>query len=101
MKSETTVDRDERTVAAENASYRWAYLVMTYGLLLSVAYRSFFRHEASWDLIGLVVLSGVVATLFQGRAHVLTKRSAKMASISAGVAAAVALVLMIVLRALR
>ncbi len=101
MTPETTVDRDERTVAAENASYRWAYLVMTYGLLLDMAYRAFARQEQSWDLVGLVLLGGVVAILLQGRAHVLTKRSAKMVGISAGVAAAVALVLSILLRALR
>jgi hypothetical protein len=68
------VERDERTVAVENASYRVAYLVVSFGLLLSVAYRSFVREETSWDLLGLVVLGGLVATLYQGSARVLNRR---------------------------
>ena len=58
--------RDERTVATENASYRWAYLVLSFGLLVSTAYRSFVRHESSWDLIALVILGGAVAIFYQG-----------------------------------
>ena len=32
-----SVSRDERTTVVENTSYRIAYLVMSYGLLASVA----------------------------------------------------------------
>lgn len=66
--------RDERTVATENASYRWAYLVLSFGLLLSTAYRSFARHEAAWDLLALVILGGAVATFYQGRHRALSQR---------------------------
>ena len=52
------VERDERTTALENSGYRWSYLVLSFGLLLIVAYRSFARGEASWDLIGLVLVGG-------------------------------------------
>ena len=48
--SANLVQRDERTTAIENASYRWAYLFLSFGLLLVVAYRSFARQESPWDL---------------------------------------------------
>ena len=55
----TVVHRDERTTAVENASYRWAYLVLSFGLLLIVAFRSFVYGESAWDLLALVVLGGL------------------------------------------
>lgn len=81
--------RDERTVAIENASYRWAYLLLTFGLLVSTAYRSFVRHESSWDLLGLVIGGGVFTSSYQGARQVLTWRWAMIS----GAAVAVALVL--------
>lgn len=80
------VMRDERTVAVDNASYRWAYLVLSFGLLASVAYRAFARDEASWDLLALVVLGGAVATLYQQYHRVLTSRWAIVAVASMAVA---------------
>jgi hypothetical protein len=68
------VERDERTVSVENTSYRWAYLFLSYGLLVSVAYRGFVRNEASWDLLALVVLAGAIATFYQGSKRVLSRR---------------------------
>ena len=38
MNTAPSVQRDERTVAVENASYRWAYLFLSFGLLALVAY---------------------------------------------------------------
>jgi uncharacterized membrane protein HdeD (DUF308 family) len=69
----TLVQRDERTVAFENAGYRWGYLVLSFGLLALVAYRSFARHESPWDLLALVILGGAVGTVYQGYHHVLSK----------------------------
>ena len=76
----TSITHDERTVAVENASYRWGYLLLAFGLLLSTAYRSFVRAESSWDLLALVVLSGVVTTAFQWRRRTLSRRSALFAA---------------------
>lgn len=67
------VHRDERTVAVENASYRWGYLVLTFGLLALAAYRGFARDDNAWDLLGLVVLGGAVTTAYQNRGRVLTR----------------------------
>lgn len=68
------VPRDERTTAVENAGYRWAYLILTYGVLLSVAYRGLVLQQSSWDLLALVVLSGAVTTGYQGRYRVLSRQ---------------------------
>ena len=85
--------RDERTVAAENASYRWAYLVLSFGLLAAVAWRSFVAGEPAWDLLALVVVGGGVAAVRQGRANVLTSRWTLLALVAALLAAGVATLL--------
>lgn len=84
------VVRDERTVATENASYRWSYLVLSFGLLASTLYRSVVRHEAAWDLLALVVLGGVVATVLQGAGRVLTRRWVAVSAATVVLAACVA-----------
>ena len=67
------VSRDERTIVVENASYRLAYLVMSFGLLASVAYRGFVLQQNSWDLLALVILGGATATMYQGTNKVLSR----------------------------
>jgi hypothetical protein len=71
MSTSEAVERDERTVAVENASYRWAYLLLSYALLVDVMYRGLVRHEAAWDLLALVIAAGVVSGLYQARQHIL------------------------------
>ena len=85
--SHSEILRDERTVATENASYRWAYLFLAFGLLVSVAWRAFERDEAAWDLLALVVVSGVVTSVYQGARGVLTRRWVwiQLAAIIAGI----------------
>jgi len=68
------VERDERTIAVENAGYRWSNLVLSFGLLLLTLYRSLIRHEAAWDLLGLVIVGGVVNVAYQWSGHVLYRR---------------------------
>jgi len=68
------VIRDERTLSVENASYRWGYLFLAFGILVIVAYRGLVKQEASWDLLALVVISGVVTSIYQGRYRVLSGR---------------------------
>lgn len=72
MSTAPTVDRDERTVAVENASYRWAYLFLSFGLLALVAYRGLVHNENTWDLMALVVLGGVLSAAYQRFHNVLT-----------------------------
>ena len=66
--------RDERTLTVENASYRWGYLFLAFGILLIVAYRGLVQQVASWDLLALVIVSGIVTSVYQGRYRVLSGR---------------------------
>jgi hypothetical protein len=60
--------------------------------LLSTAHEAFVRREASWDLLGLVIIGGMVAALFQARPNVLTRRWALVSAATAVMAALVAAV---------
>ena len=62
------VPRDQSGQRVDFSADRIAYLTVSYGVLLSVAYRSFARDEAAWDLLALVVLGGIV-----GLAHRVSK----------------------------
>jgi hypothetical protein len=57
--------RDERYYAVENASYRIGYMIIIYGLMGLIIIRSIAFHESNWDLWGLVVISSLVATIYQ------------------------------------
>jgi hypothetical protein len=81
-------ERDERTVVVENAGYRWSYLVLSFGLLLVVAARSFFRRESPWDLLALVVLGGFVNAIYQGTHRVLYRRWVVVSGLTLLIAAA-------------
>ena len=89
MNTTNPVQRDERTLAVENASYRWAYLFLSFGLLLLVVYRSFVNHESPWDLLVLVVLGGGVGTAYQGFQRVLSRHWAITALLTVMAAALV------------
>jgi len=97
MSTLSPTQRDERTVAVENASYRWAYLFLSFGLLILVAYRSFVNHENPWDLLLLTVLGGFVGTAYQGWHRVLSRHWV-IAALSAVTAAAVLGAMMVWLR---
>jgi ABC-type microcin C transport system permease subunit YejB len=85
----TIVDRDERTTAVENASYRTAFPVLLYGVLAIAVYRGY-RREAVWDLLALVVIASGLATFIQASQRVLTRRWVFALCVAAGVAAALA-----------
>jgi uncharacterized protein DUF6773 len=97
MKSQGII-KDERTTTIENASYRWAYILLSFGVLLSVAFRGFVWNEASWDLLALVIVSGFIATFYQGIHRVLTGRWALMAVVTAVAAAIVAAGVVLLMR---
>ena len=66
--------RDERERAIDRAADRLAYLVLSFGLLGIVAYRGFVDQETSWDLLALVVLSGIVGAVYRVRGRVVSRR---------------------------
>ncbi len=84
---------DERTIAVENESYRLAYLVLTFGLLVIVAYRGLVLDQANWDLLGLVMLGGLVTTFYQASRHIITRRWVQSAIVAFVVGLFVAVVL--------
>lgn len=86
----TLVTRDERETRIDLAADRIAYLVVSYGLLLIVAYRSFVNGEAAWDLIGLVILGGIVGLAYRARQGVALGRWTLTLLATMGIAAAAA-----------
>jgi hypothetical protein len=77
MSTTPLVSRDERTVAVENASYKWAYILLSFALLIDVAYRAMFRNEGAWDLMALVIVGGAVCAVHQARQKTLAHGWAK------------------------
>lgn len=71
MSTHQIVERDERTVAVESASYKWAYIFISFALLIDVMYRGLVRNEAAWDLMALVVVGGAVCAVYQARQKTL------------------------------
>lgn len=87
------IDRDERSVAVENASYRWGYLFTSFAMLLSIAYRSFVLKQSSWDLLAIVVLGGIVTTIYQRNERILGVRWAMLTVMAVALAVSVAAVI--------
>jgi hypothetical protein len=65
MSTDQEVKRDERTVAVENACYKWAYIFVVFALLVDGAYRGLVYHEAAWDLLALALVPALVCTVYQ------------------------------------
>jgi len=68
------IEKDERTTFIENQSYRYGYIVLNFGILINIMYRSFRLNEAPWDLFGLIFLGGLVTTVHQYRYKIFTKK---------------------------
>ncbi len=71
MTTHENVQRDERTVAVENASYRWAYSFVIFALFIDVMYRGAVRNEAAWDLLALAIVPAIVCSIYQARQKIL------------------------------
>lgn len=84
-----SIERDERTVAVENASYKWAYTFIAFALLVDVICRGLVRNEAAWDLMALVVVGGAVCMAYQARQKTLHGWIVVLHVCLAGVVAAV------------
>jgi hypothetical protein len=71
MNTEQTLKRDERTVAIENASFRWAWYFLVWPLTIVALYRQKAMNEEVGDLIALVCVSSAIAIVYQFRHKVL------------------------------
>jgi hypothetical protein len=96
----SSIHRDERTVVVENASYRWGYRFVSFGVLVLVMYRSLALDQSIWDLFALLILGSAVPTAYQWYHRVLTVEWAKT-QIIAMVAAAIVAMLVVLARACR
>ena len=73
MSTTPFVGRDERTVAVENASYKWGCIFLCFALLIDGAYRGMVRHEAAWDLLALACAPGAICIVYQACHKTLPK----------------------------
>jgi hypothetical protein len=90
--------RDEREVSADRAADRLAYVVLSFGLLAVVAYRSFVEGMASWELLGLVLLGGAVSSGYRLWQGVLTRQAVLVLGLTALIALVVGAVVVLGLR---
>jgi hypothetical protein len=81
--------RDEREASVDRAGDRLAYLVVSYGLLLVVAYRSFVERRPSWELLALVIVGGLVGTAYRLWHRAFTREAALVIGLTIVVALAV------------
>src|SRR5665811_2026259 len=93
------IPRDERETSVDQAADRLAYLVLSFGLLAIVAYRSFVDREASWDLLALVLLGGLVGTAYRAWRRAVSRRWAVILAATAAVALVVAAIVAFATRA--
>ena len=93
MMKTMSVPSDERVVATENASYRWAYLTLSFGLLCVIGYRAFARGESAWDLFALLIAGGVVSAAYRLAQRTLSRQWAIVTVASAAVAGIVAAII--------
>jgi hypothetical protein len=90
--------RDEREISVDHAGDRLSYLVLSFGLLALVAYRSFVRGEAPWDLLGLVVLGGLVGTAYRIQKRAVSRQWGLLLVLTVAIALALAVVVTLAAR---
>lgn len=95
--STSRIRRDERTEAIENKSYRLAYAVVSFGLAISVVYRTYVLGQTSWALIAIMLIGGLVALVNQAR-HGVWRKSWALAAATAAAAAVLAVVAAVIQR---
>lgn len=69
------VVREERTAALENASYRLAYAVLSFGAMIIAAYRGFLFKQGLWDLLVLVIASSALVVAYQAVSRAFTRQT--------------------------
>ena len=90
--------RDERELRMDLAADRLSYTVLTFGLLIVVAYRGFANDESAWDLLALVILSGLVGVVYRARERVVSRRWMAALAVTGLIAFAVAAIVATVAR---
>lgn len=91
--------RDERELTVDHAADRLSYLVLSFGLLVVVAWRSLALGEASWDLLALVLLGGLAGTAYRIRERAASRRWWTLAVLTGALALGLAVVVAMAARA--
>jgi Family of unknown function (DUF6442) len=94
------IEKDERTVFIENQSYKYGCAILNFGILIDIIYRSVRFNEASWDLFGLIFLSGLVTTVYQYKQKIFTKNWIKSILILIIITAILSVILTLFIKAL-
>lgn len=87
------IARDERELSIDLAADRLAVMVLSFGILAIVAWRAFVDREASWDLLGLLILSGLVGTGYRVGKRATSMRLVSVMALAGVIALVVAVVL--------
>ena len=90
------LEKDERTIFIENVSYSYGYKFLAYALLLDIMYRTVRFNEAQWDLFAIIILSGLVMTVYQWQQKILGRSWAKTSAFTFAIAAVAAILLVFV-----
>jgi hypothetical protein len=64
MNIEQPVERDERTVAVENAAFKWGFYSLYLGILLDCLYRHKIRHLDTGDLFVVLGVGVAIVTVY-------------------------------------
>jgi hypothetical protein len=64
MNTEQFVERDERTVAVENAACKWGFYTVYLGILLDCLYRRKVQNEDIGDLLVVLGVGVAVTTVY-------------------------------------
>ncbi len=86
------LEKDERALAVEKASYFLAFRVIAFAILCDVIYRSFMLNEAPWDLLGIVIIGGLVSLIYQVRYKTWTRSWVKITVLAFAIALLIAAV---------
>ena len=95
MSGHQKVFNDERSVSVQHKGQSIGFVVMSFLLLADVMYRSWAMNEASWDLLGIVVIGGLVSAVYNVRQGILTQRHWRLKVMAFLVAALVAAALVL------
>ncbi len=68
--------KDERFVAVEKSSVYLAYWIVNFAILADCIYRNVVLDQATWDLLGIIVVANLVALLYQIRFRIVSRTNA-------------------------
>ena len=83
------VDRDERTVAAENVAYKWTCHALVAALIIAFAYRSMLHGQLQFDLLAIILSVTPIRMVFQASQNELPPGEVKKVLLIASIVAVV------------